>query len=614
MPSHEALASYVKDRKAFADSEHRHEAQRKWAEALLIYKNYIDKAYPSKAKLHVPVTFATTFRLYSAIMSNLRQNRDIAQYIPYPKTADAATVAAEDGERMQRVSEYFVSKARALRQVAAWELEAVTCGTSFIKTTWQYETEEEFNPETGEAARKVIYDGLRFEHRPAKSIYFDPKVLNKQATVDDMEYLIDERYVSFDWIANNGNFINKGDVRAKMFANRGKEDKLDDQVDQAYDMTMDFGVSGVENRDKQSDMILLDEFYGRVPRDLLFGDRKKNWGPTDLKDFVDAHVILAEGVVIYADFNPYPHGRIPYDVIRGYLVPGFFYGIGVPELIKDLQRVMNAIVNQRIDNVGLVLNRMWVFKQNQVNPKHLISRAGGAIPVTGDVNTALKEIITPDVTNSSYNEQQIMDTFIQKFSGVSDIFFGQSASQTKLTATEVTLQTEMGAGIMEEILAGQVQDGFVPMMEKVRDYIQAFMAQPVPANVGGQMQMVIPAQVSGEYELVPTIGERMFTKTAELQKAVFLLQTTLSLDQQLRMEGRTPKYSDILERVYEFAGWKNYSTYVPGGPGAAQGQAAGGQEIQPGVVGGGEGTSPGVSGGAGGGTDIAETFAGLFTQ
>ena len=100
-------------------------------------------------------------------------------------------------------------------------------------------------------------------------------------------------------------------------------------------------------------------------------------------------------------------------------------------------------------------------------------------------------IVTPDVTNSAYRETDIYDSYGQKYSGIADIFFGYSTKQTRISATEATLATEMGAGIMEEIVAGQVQDGYIPLMEKVRDYIKAFNTSPLPVVIDNSLRFQV---------------------------------------------------------------------------------------------------------------------------
>ncbi len=595
MAIYEALSDFCSDRKAFSDSNDRNQLQNDWAKYLKIYRNYISDTYGSVANIHIPQTFATTFRLYSAVMSNIRRNREVARFVATPKHDAAQIDASLAQDAMQQAAEFYTAKGRLLREIGRWELEAVTLGTSFIKTTWDYEEGEGLDDAL---EPEVVFDGIKFEHRPMYSIFIDPKCWNKQATVDDMEYIIDQRYMSIDELFANDKYFNKDEVikrkGKKVRQIKRAEEAGDTTVEQAIDEIMGIGNTGIETRDEQSDQILVEEYWGKVPIKVLKGRNLKGYDKNSLSDFVEAQVVIAQGVVVWAQENTYPNQRKPYDVIRCYSAANMFYGIGIPELIEPLQRAINAVTNQRIDNVSLVLNRMWAYRRNMVNPKHLVSRPGGFIPVRGPVQEGIMPIVTPDVTNSAYREHDIYDNTIQKVSGVADIFFGHSTKSTRVSATEATFMTEMGAGMMEEIVANQVQDGFFPMMEKVRDYIKAYNTEPLPLIIDGQAIAVTAEMLSGDFSLVPTIGDQMFTKTAEMQKAMMLLQTTLSVQQQLAVEGKQVKVSRILERIYDNAGWKDYATIVTDAKQAGQeeGQTEG---AGAGVLGAGE-----DNGGAGG--------------
>jgi len=576
---YEALATYCNDRKEYSKTNDRQALEEKWGKYQKMYMNYMSDSYPSVAKIHIPQTFATTFRLHAAIMGNIRRNKEVVRFTPEPRHDQAAMESALAGDVMNQATSYYIAKTQGMKQISAWELEACTLGTSFMKTTWEYDEVEmpgRMLP-TGEQLMEVrsSKDNLKMEHRPLYSIYFDPKVINGGGTIQDMEFLIDESYVSLDSLFDNEKMINKDAV---ISASRDKESpasNLDSETFlQNLDMMSGINMTGVEQKDKQSRPIKLDEYYGLVPRSLLDTKSKTGYDSSDLHDFVAAHVMLAEGVVVYKTISPYPFGHIPYDHIRCYPVPNYFFGMGIPELIKDLQRGMNATANQRIDNVSLAMNRMWMFRRGALNPKQLISRPGGFIEVKhgGPLSDSIQPLETADVTASSYMEQDRYDQIIQKVSGVADIFFGHT-QPSEQSATEATFLTEMGAGMMEEVVANQVLDGFVPLMHKVRDYVQEFVTEPIPVNIDGQFIMVGPEELSGDFELVPTIGEQMFTKSAEMQKAMMLLQVTLGVEQQLKAEGKNIRISKILERIYDYAGWKDFNAIVTGAQ--AQGQAQG---------------------------------------
>lgn len=81
---------------------------------------------------------------------------------------------------------------------------------------------------------------------------------------------------------------------------------------------------------------------------------------------------------------------------------------GMAELGKGLQKEANEIVNQRMDNVRLVLNKQYHVKRNSQVDTRMLTRnvAGGVVmmdnPMPGE-NVYVHS--TPDVTSSAYAEQ-----------------------------------------------------------------------------------------------------------------------------------------------------------------------------------------------------------------
>lgn len=75
------------------------------------------------------------------------------------------------------------------------------------------------------------------------------------------------------------------------------------------------------------------------------------------------------------------------------------------ELGEGLQREANEIVNQRLDNVKLVLNKRWKVKRGQnVDIQSLMRNVAGSVTLVDELED-VNEISWPDITSSSYQEQ-----------------------------------------------------------------------------------------------------------------------------------------------------------------------------------------------------------------
>jgi hypothetical protein len=630
---YDALATFIKKRVEFSKNEGRTHLESVWAKSMKDYSGYVDPKTPGHTKLKVPVIFSHSFRLYAAIGSQIQQNPDICTYVPYPRFEENDLDASSAGEKMQQASNFYLTTGHANQAILNTLHEAVVMGTSFCKCTWEVEQEDvqevSNNPFCPMCGSKIVAysnvdatakcqqcglsfnissdghggivknytektkDGAKFEHRPVKNIYFDPKVMKTSATVSDMEWLVDERYVSFDSLKGNKKFSNLSLVRD---AGREKSsaEETGSELDQVRDQINGSTTSGVELRDQNSDQVLLQEFYGKIPRTLL-DEKKKDFAKVDLKDFIDGHVILANGICIYADLNPY--GRIPYAVCRCYKNSETFHGIGIPLLLKDLSRNLNGIVNQRMDNVSLALNRMWKARTGRVNPKSIKSSPGGIIWLND--MTDLEPFNTPDVTAGSYQEQAQLYDLCEKTDGMAEVFFGDSSSHVRKSATAVSLETELGAGIIQRIVADMVQDFFIPLMEIHRDNILTFMEEPITLMSEGKPLKITYEEIDGKYELVPSIGEQMFTRSAELQKQTMLIGQTMQMAPMLVPTGYKIDFGKLLTDLYKIAGRKDYKAIISKLEGANGQEGQGGPSQLFGAlqgIAGGQGANGGMGG------------------
>ena len=148
---------------------------------------------------------------------------------------------------------------------------------------------------------------------------------------------------------------------------------------------------------------------------------REYWGsfsPEDDSGKEEEYVITTvnDELVIRVDRNPYktdtnPDGIRPFELYVDHDVPNELYGVGEIEPTETMQIGINKIRNQRLDNVDLVMNRMWIFDRNTgINPRDLKSFPGNIIPA--DDISGLQPLTTPDVTASSYAEE---DRYLRDF-------------------------------------------------------------------------------------------------------------------------------------------------------------------------------------------------------
>lgn len=88
------------------------------------------------------------------------------------------------------------------------------------------------------------------------------------------------------------------------------------------------------------------------------------------------------------------------------------------ELGGELQKEANEIVNQRLDNVKLALNKRFIAKRGaQVDLQSLVRNVPGSVTLATDPITDVREVEFNDVTASSYQEQDRLDVAFDELMG-----------------------------------------------------------------------------------------------------------------------------------------------------------------------------------------------------
>lgn len=217
-------------------------------------------------------------------------------------------------------------------------------------------------------------------------------------------------------------------------------------------------------------------------------------------------ILLNRNVVVYDGPSPYwRHRKKPFVVASYEPLPGEFYGRSATRLIGDLQHELNTQRNQRIDNVSMVLNRMWKIRRNSVlNKADLVSRPGGVLEVD-DMNS-VEPMVTPDVTSSSYQEEMITKQDMENTLGAPPVVRGAEGTR-KETATGQSIKAT-GAGIRFEVKIRLFEGSGLERLAMLMDMNnQQFINENRLVKMGPEESImwreVSPDQLVGEYEYRP---------------------------------------------------------------------------------------------------------------
>lgn len=232
-------------------------------------------------------------------------------------------------------------------------------------------------------------------------------------------------------------------------------------------------------------------------------------------------VVLNKKHIICKEENELYTKEKPFERIVAFPQEKEFWGMAVVSVLKCLQEELNSTRNQRIDNVSLILNKVFKMRNGaDIDPADVKSKAGHIIPVN-DMND-IQVFDFPDVTGSAYQEEQIIKQDIQYISAVSEYSRG-ATPQRKETATTVTTIQEASNVVFNYIIMVLEITGLLPLADAIKKLNQQYVTESKVIRLfdsaTGQWDYpeITPDSIQGDYDVVST-SPRMEAQTTKENK------------------------------------------------------------------------------------------------
>lgn len=405
-----------------------------------LYRSWIDSTtYPHSARVFDP----RVFRIIETIVPKLVANEPTGSFYPVEK-GDIAT-----GQILNALIKYDWRRADMFPKLTMFVKSMLIFGTAFGLIHWDFREAKKkrsipeeingsfiWNANKSEDVTVTEYDGPNFEPLNIYDCFPDPN----SSSIDNMRWFIYRTFKTMKELENE-NFIRGNNY----YENLDRLRVL--MADKKHSGGGEF-ASDMSYREHRRVMLSTQELHGADNSNpemvILRRFTKDRW--------VD--IVPEYNLVIRDIENPYFHGELPIVVGVDYPYPGELYGIGEIEPIDRIQRAINAVLNQRLDNVQLTLRTMWKVKKNSGVDLHTLVSAPGNIVTTDDM-TAVEPVQVPDVTGNTFvGTMNYLTAAIQNGSGITDYTMGinTSANIANDTATGVRLvQQEANAQIKLKI-------------------------------------------------------------------------------------------------------------------------------------------------------------------
>lgn len=282
------------------------------------------------------------------------------------------------------------------------------------------------------------------------------------------------------------------------------------------------------------------EIHARFPTGGLGGPddpSRDTQGDADSQDDIIVWYHVPTRDIVRAVFNPYHHGRRPYDVERMFPGDGF-YGIGVCEQKEMFQKSQSELFNFTFDNV-LLGNSLGIAAKQGANIAPGEPIYPGKIWITeGNVNEDFKTF----QLGSTYPNLTVLQEMIaaqgERRTGISDIQLGniqQLPGRTPATTMMSLLQE--GNRRPDFAIKDSRYEGLAVVGLRVIQLLQQYIGSPV--DVGGRTLLKLMVQSLGMPEGLHA-AQKLATpmESAELGLGVSITATSGSANKEVERQNR----------------------------------------------------------------------------
>lgn len=242
-------------------------------------------------------------------------------------------------------------------------------------------------------------------------------------------------------------------------------------------------------------------------------------------------VIINREVLLIDVPNPYKHGRPPYVKFKMYVAPEpSWFGVGVGTIGLPSQERVNKIVNQRLDNVDLILGGGGLYNaHDMVLAKHIASLQSSGprkwTPAT-DINNAIRPHDIVDVTASSYNEEKIAKDDFRESTGATTHLMPTDNPQHR-TASGISM-LQGAAGERLKPVALMIEDDFIAeiasmmlinssQFQKQPEKLRVEILNEFGEVVGKEVVDVTPDLLQSNILFIPTGTSLTIEKTSDIE-------------------------------------------------------------------------------------------------
>lgn len=513
--------------RAEAYSKSWHDQGEEWYKRYRFYKSA--GKYPYKHNVKDRLTFTICEVITARVLQALFAVQPFMSIVP--REGNDVRMA----KQLERVVDVLISNPdrEFFLEFADFVKQAIIYGTSYLSVT------PRFNTSNWE------FDGLNFDCEDYFDVFPDPSCKR----LSRAKFIIKRSIRYWDDLQE----LAKLGVYNKQAVDDIKSNTVADFDHKLKERLMSIGLAtGVDYADpKTGEVEVLDYFEdGHIitvgARGVVLRDTRKDVGKrASASSF--GEVDKMESVLPY---------HLPLVDVRFIQVPREFFGIGAPEVLSDDQHYIDLLRSARLDNIDLVINKLFKVRINSdIDPDTIFSAPGNIIPVTNmdDIDT----FDIPDITQSAYQEHESVKAAAEDAIGEQSYARGVEPVRRE-TATGITRLQEATMTRFDTVLKTMEFTAIRGIGQKIVSIIHEYMTPQqyarivnpkTPEEMGSieQFFSLDKEEVMHQLDVVPVGSSITSQRDVRSQQIMQAQQLLMQLQPQITMQNTPPFTVNMLE-------------------------------------------------------------------
>ncbi|MBB3227003.1 hypothetical protein FHW69_001604 [Luteibacter sp. Sphag1AF] len=216
----------------------------------------------------------------------------------------------------------------------------------------------------------------------------------------------------------------------------------------------------------------------------------------------------------------------PFAMFDCLLMPYKLVGIGIYDLLEDLQRIKTAVTRQVLDNLYMANNpRKLVNANSNTDLDALIHAQPNGIVLTDDVQGSVSELVTPFVGQAGLSMLDYYSTVRDGRSGVSSFnqgLTGGELSKSALGSEGVESLLNQGQQRIELIARNLAEGGLKRVWSLMLKCITQHMNRHDQIMVDGEWLAINPRAWATKYDMTVSVGIGTASKKEQVQNLMLI--------------------------------------------------------------------------------------------